>query len=503
MNFAKTSVVVSVIMTIGYLISFLKEAVIANFFGVSADVDAYSISIQIPVTLFSVVAVAIRSVVIPIYSDLLHKKGKDNANFFLDNLISLVALIAITMIFIGEILADGIIYIFAPGFDADVHALATRLLRLTLPTMLFTAVGQIFIALLNVHKKFIWPAFSVYLLSGTIIVSTFLLHENLGIAAACIGQVVGSLLYMLFLLTIGRNTYKYHIRLHIHDTEVRRSIKMSFPVMWSISVAEINAIVNRAVASMLFAGSIAALSYASKINTVFLSLFISAISMIVYPLYAESSAKDDMTGLNYRVNSTLSAYTLILLPLMCVLLCFRSEIVELAFARGRFDAKAVEQTQMLFGCYIIGLIFSAFRETLTKVFYALKDTKTPAKNATIGVVLNICLNLTLPWVLGVKGLALATSLSAIYISMSLLYILVHRFEVMSLRTFYNNLAGTLLASGCMLIFIVGFYQLSDGMTSMLRLTTGLLLAAISYLVALSLFRVPIWRTLLPMLIKRK
>ena len=67
MNFAKTSVVVSVIMTIGYLISFLKEAVIANFFGVSADVDAYSISIQIPVTLFSVVAVAIRSVVIHLF----------------------------------------------------------------------------------------------------------------------------------------------------------------------------------------------------------------------------------------------------------------------------------------------------------------------------------------------------------------------------------------------------------------------------------------------------
>lgn len=503
MNFAKTSVVVSVIMTIGYLISFLKEAVIANFFGVSSEVDAYTIAIQIPVNLFAIVAVAVRSVVIPVYSELLHREGSEKGADFLNNFITMVALVAISMILLCEIFASGIIYIFAPGFSPETHIIATQLLRLTLPTMLFTVVGQIFIALLNVHKNFIWPAFSVYLLSGTIIILTLLLHARLGIASACLGQVIGSFFYMSYLLLIGRNTYRYRIRFQPHDKQIHRSLKMSVPIIWSIGVAEINAIVNRAVASMLFAGSIAALSYASKINTVFLSLFISAISMIVYPLYAESSAKDDMTGLNYRVNSTLSAYTLILLPLMCVLLCFRSEIVELAFARGRFDAKAVEQTQMLFGCYIIGLIFSAFRETLTKVFYALKDTKTPAKNATIGVVLNICLNLTLPWVLGVKGLALATSLSAIYISMSLLYILVHRFEVMSLRTFYNNLAGTLLASGCMLIFIVGFYQLSDSMTSMLRLTTGLLLAAISYLVALSLFRVPIWRTLLPMLIKRK
>ena len=95
MNFAKTSIAVSVIMTLGYLVSFLKEAVIANYFGVSADVDAFTIAIQIPVTLFALVSVAVRSVVIPIYSELLHKEGKANGAHFLDNIISVVGLIAI------------------------------------------------------------------------------------------------------------------------------------------------------------------------------------------------------------------------------------------------------------------------------------------------------------------------------------------------------------------------------------------------------------------------
>lgn len=503
MNVAKTSVVVSIIMTIGYFISFIKEAVVANFFGVSSEVDAYTIAIQIPVNLFAIVAVAVRSVVIPVYSELLHREGSEKGADFLNNFITMVALVAISMILLCEIFASGIIYIFAPGFSPETHIIATQLLRLTLPTMLFTVVGQIFIALLNVHKNFIWPAFSVYLLSGTVIILTLLLHARLGIAAACLGQVFGSFFYMSYLLFIGRKTYRYRIKFKPRDTQILRSLKMSFPIMWSISVAEINTVINRAVASFLFAGSIAALGYASKVNTVFTLFFVSAISMIVYPLYAESSAKDDMTGLNKRVNSTLSAYTMLLLPLMCVLLCFKTEVIELAFARGRFDAEAVQQTQVLFGCYVVGIIFGAFRETLTKVFYALKDTKTPAKNATIGVLLNIVLNLTLPWVIGVKGLAIATSISAMYISISLLIIMLRRYDTMSLKPFFKNLAGIASASVVMLGFIIAFIFLGKDLSSLYRLFIGSLIALTTYLIAISIIRVPIWQTLLPMLIKRK
>lgn len=502
MNFAKTSIAVSVIMSLGYLVSFLKEAIIANYFGVSVEVDAFTIAIQIPVTLFALVSVAVRSVVIPLYSDLLHKEGEAAGAHFLDNVISIVGLIAIAAIVVCEIFAGGIIYLFAPGFDASTHQLATTLLRLTLPTMLFTVVGQIFIALLNVHKKFIWPAFSVYILSGTVIVFTMLLHHYLGIAAACLGQVVGSFLYMLFLFIVGRHIYHFRFRYEPHDAQVKRSLKMSVPVIWSISVAEVNTIINRAVASFLFAGSIAALGYASKINTVFMSLFVSAISTIVYPLYAESSAKDDMKGLNARVNSTLSAYTLLLLPLMCFLFCFRTEIVEVAFARGRFDESAVQLTQVLFGCYTIGLLFSAFRVTITKVFYSLKDTKTPAKNATIGVLLNIVLNLTLPWLLGVKGLAIATSLSAMYISISLLYLLVKRNDMMHLSVFYGNLRGIVLASCILVVGIYIFFYCCGDLSSMLKLIIGALLSICVYAGAVFVLRVPIGQTLMKMLLKK-
>ena len=75
-KYAKTSMWVTIILVIGYVLSFIKEAVIANYYGVSSSVDAYTIALTIPVTLFALISVAIQSVVIPLYSNLLYNSTK-------------------------------------------------------------------------------------------------------------------------------------------------------------------------------------------------------------------------------------------------------------------------------------------------------------------------------------------------------------------------------------------------------------------------------------------
>lgn len=206
------------------------------------------------------------------------------------------------------------------------------------------------------------------------------------------------LLATTYLFVLARKVFKYHFSLKYKDEYIVRSFKQSVPIIWSVSIAEVNAIVNRIVASVLFVGSLAALGYASKINSVMMTFFTSAIATIVYPLYSESAAKKNYEQLSSRVNFTLSVYTFFLLPLMVGIFFFREELISVAFARGAFDNEAVLITSSLLGCYCIGILFMAFRETITKVFYSLQDTKTPAKNATIGVVMNIIMNLTLPFI---------------------------------------------------------------------------------------------------------
>ncbi len=490
-SIAKSAMGVTIVMVFGYLLSFAKEAVIAGYYGVSSDVDAYTIAIQIPVLLFSFVSVAIRSVVIPIYSDILYKKDEESANDYLSRLLFMVAAISIVIILLCEIFSSGLIYIFAPGFNEQTHIQSTKLLQITLPAILFTVVQQVMVAVLNVHKKFVLPSFTVYLLNIGIICSIVILHSKYGITAACVGQLIGEIASFLFVLVIARKVYRFRLRLSILDSDIMKTLKMTIPVLWSISVAEVNAAVNRMVGSFLFVGSIAALSYASKINTILMSFFVSAITTVVYPLLAESSAKEDSRQLNNRINLTLTVFSLFVIPLMCGIFLYKREIVTLLFQRGNFNMEAVDITQSLLGCYSIGLLFMAFRNTVTNVFYSLKDTKTPAVNATWGAVINIILNLLLPYFIGVHGLALATSVTAIFITTRLLYDLVHKYPEMNLVDLFNNSKGIIISSAIMLILLRIFKEFIEIQSPLLSLFIGASIGVAVYFIGLFICRVPI------------
>ncbi len=501
-NIAKSAIGVTIVMVIGYLLSFGKEAVVAYYFGVSPEVDAYTIAIQVPVILFSFVAVAIQSVVVPLYSDIYYNQGRNKADLFASNLIVIATLFVLLFFIIGETFASGLIYLFAPGFNTEVHNLAVTLLRITLPTVFFSLIVKMYTAILNVNKKYVIPELSLLLLNIGLIASIVLLHALYGIVAACIGQIVGTLLQFAFLGLLIRKYFIFSFYVNPKDEKIKQALKMSLPVFWSISVAELNAMINRMVASFLFVGSIAALSYSQKLNTIFISFFTSAIATIVYPLYAESAAKGDTQQLNSRINLTLSAYAFFLLPVMAFLLCFKREVVTLAFARGAFDSSAINLTQELLGFYVLGLLFLALRGTVTNVFYSLKDSTTPAKNATIGVIINLVLNLSLPFIMGVNGLALATALSAIYITGMLVFLLLKKHSEFDLRNFFQNFKRIVIASFLTALLLIGCRFFLHGFSDIIRFFVGMIFCAIGYLVSVIMLRVPIITVLSDMIIKK-
>lgn len=498
-NIAKSAIGVTFVMIIGYLLSFVKETVVAYYFGISPEVDAYTIAIQVPVILFSFVAVAIQSVVVPIYSDILYNQNRDKANLFASNLIVIVTLFVLLLFLLGEIFASGLIYVFAPGFVPEVHDLAIILLRITLPTVFFSLVIKVYTAILNVNKKYVFPELGLLLLNIGLIVTIVALQAQYGIMAACFGQIVGTLAQFGFLTLLIKRYFSFSFCFNPKDEKMKQALKMSLPVFWSISVAELNAMINRMVASFLFVGSIAALSYAQKLNTVFISFFTSVIATIVYPLYAESAAKGDTQQLNSRINLTMSAYAFFLVPVMAFLLCFKREVVTLAFARGAFDTSAIDLTQQLLGFYVFGLLFLSLRGTVTNVFYSLKDSATPAKNATIGVLINLALNLTLPFVMGINGLALATALSSIYITTMLVILLLKKHKEFHLKGFFKNFNGIVISAFVTAVAMIVCGYFMDDASAILRFIIGGLCCMICYLVCVGILRVPIFMMLLNMI----
>lgn len=488
----KSSIGLTLSLVFAYVLSFAKESIIAYFYGVSAETDAYTIAIQIPVLLFAFVSVAINNVVIPIYSKVYYQQSEEAANIFVNKLLSLLIFGLLAFIIIAEVFAGQLVYIFAPGFSTETHDLATTLLRIVFPSILFTVIQNVYTAVLNVHKNFVAPSFAVYFLNIGLIGGILVLHKQMGIASACVGQLCGGLIQFSYLVLLTRKIYRFRPNIHQlkQDENLKQAIKMTGPVIWSISVAELNALVNRLVASFLFVGSVAALSYAQKVNTVAIALMVHVISTIIYPLYAESFANGNDEQLSRRVNLSITVYSLLLMPLSVGIFCLKEEIIQLAFGRGQFDAAAVNVTQDLLGFYCIGIMFMGLRETVSKVFNSMGDTRTTAINATIGVVLNIVLNVTLPFVMGVNGLALATSICAIFITSRLLLQLVKTGKV-KLGYFFSNIWKVAIATFVMSLFIFVTRHFMLNVNYLLRMAVVTGAGVLTYLVAIMVLRLSI------------
>ena len=148
---------------------------------------------------------------------------------------------------------------------------------------------------------------------------------------------------------------------------------------------------------------------------------------------------------------------------------------------------------------MLGLLFFSLRGTITNVFYSLKDSTTPAKNATIGVLINLALNLSLPFVMGINGLVLATALSAIYITGMLVILLLKKHKEFNLAVFFKNFEGIVVASFLTAVPMIACkYFLKNS-----PVLASFCIGCFCYLVCARIMRVPIFVMFIDMIKKKR
>lgn len=165
--------------------------------------------------------------------------------------------------------------------------------------------------------------------------------------------------------------------------------------MIGVAVNQINAMVDRTLASTLVEGSISALNYANKLNGFVLTLFITSVALVIYPLLSRLSSEDNTRKFTESVVTSINSVVLLVMPVSVGAIVLATLIVKMLFERGEFDERATNMTSVALVMYPIVMVAFGLRDILGKIFYSLQDTKTPMINGVIAMVLNIILNVFL------------------------------------------------------------------------------------------------------------
>lgn len=509
-HLAKNISIMSLAVSLSRVLGLVRDQVMGFFFGASYLNDAFQIAINIPNLLRRLFGEgALSAAFIPIYNKVGLEKGKEAQVKFALNMLSLLTLLLTLLTLLGIFFAPAIVNLISPGLEEQTAILTIKLTRLIFPYLFFIGLSSTMIAILNSHNKFFMTGLSSGLYNLGIILAIslpaliFTIDDKKLIYYAASGVLLGGLLQTLinfpFLKSVG---YNFKIYINLHSDNLKILTKRFIPGVIGIGVRQINLLADIYFASFLPLGAITCLRYGSRLMQMPLGIFGVSAGTAVLPLFSKLIAEEDWKNLSDRIRFTVISLLYLLVPITFLLAGIGLDIIKILFERGSFDSTASVITYESFVFYSLGLIFFALNQTLTPLFFASGDTKTPVIITSIMVIINVLLNLLLIQYLKHIGLALATSLTGLIQFIIMTSIIKRKFPKIKLKSLANNIIRILILSGsiyCLNIVINYFIIGSSFFYSLLRITLNgtiflIILSFGSYLIKLEYAEI-IWQKL--------
>ncbi|WDU82050.1 lipid II flippase MurJ [Caloramator sp. Dgby_cultured_2] len=239
----KGSIIIIIFTVLSKFLGFLRETLLAFRFGASYDTDIYTFAIGLVILIFNSIGSGIGTTFIPILTEFIEKKSKEDRIRFVNNVINIVGIIVIGFILFGIIFSKYIVMLFAPGFRGDLAVFnkAVAVSKMMFISMIFIAMQFIFTGILQSHKEFTAPAFVGVLMNVVIISYLALLAGKFGIFGLTLATILAYFVQFAFLVPKFKGLgYRYEFYLNFKDENILRMVKLMVPVIIGTSVSQVN-----------------------------------------------------------------------------------------------------------------------------------------------------------------------------------------------------------------------------------------------------------------------
>lgn len=454
-NITKAAGIMSVATFISRVLGYVKDMILAVYFGATGLSDTFFVAFRIPNLLRELFAEgSMSSAFIPVLTEYQTKNGKDEAKRLVRITFTFIMIFVGLICLTGIIFAPSIVTAIAPGFLSmpEKFSLTVLLTRAMFPFLLFISLAALIMGALNSRRVFFIPALAPAMLNVSIIVTVISLASKMEqpIIAVAIGVALGGFVQFAFQIpSFLKNGYSLKPEYDFRHPGLKKMSILMLPATMGMAVNQINIFVSTILASYLAAGSITYLYYSMRLVQFPIGIFGVAMGMAVLPTLSEHAIKGDYDKLRDDFSFALRLLFFITIPAMTGLIALREPIVNILFQRGKFDYAATAGTADALLFYSLGIWAIVGVRIVTASFYSMQDTKTPIKILVVTVMTNIILSLILMRPLKHSGLALANALASTVNFLLLFYFLRKKLERLGARRIIKSFLKISFASVAM------------------------------------------------------
>lgn len=439
------TIVIVLVGIFAKLAAFIVEAILAAYLGTTFTSDAYYMVSSIQQVIYPMLSVGIWKVFLPIYKDKLARNDLDGTTALANRVITFFTIASIIAAVILAVCSNGVVAIVAPGFQGKTRALCAQLVRISAPMYVFIIAAAVYASMLQCHDKFFGSQIrEVVTHIPTIIIAVFF-YQRYGVQALAVALVIGSILRLAVEFRFVDWGYRFKANFNFRCEEFSLIWRRLPSALISEGVTQLNTLVDKIMASSLPEGTVSGLNYGNKLMNVFSGLLSSAVATAVYPQMIELIVLHKKRELCDLLTNILNIFSLLMIPITVACILFRTDLVTAVYARGSFGKESVELTAGIFAFYSLGYFFVACNTVVNNIFYSFGDTRTPMTVSVVNLVCNAVLNVVMLHLIGVNGLPLATSLSAVITAFLRLFLLRKTVELEWRRMLALNLKIILIS----------------------------------------------------------
>jgi len=425
---ARSTAMFSAATGLSRIAGLVREVVAASYFGVTAQMSAFTIAFQVPNLVRSLFAdAAIQAAFVPIFTEQLEQGNRREAFRLASSLIFLVGLIlgALTALFI--LLAPVVMPLFVPDRYMDVEDLTVSLSRLLFPIILLLGTTGMVVGILNSFDRFgafaiapfFWNVVIIAVLAG--LAPAFPKEDE--IYAYAIGVLAGTLVQLAIPVWDLRKT-PFGLRRAVaaifsfkradwRDSNVRRILVLMLPVTISLGLININLLINSTVGFLVSEQAPAAIDKAFRIYMLPQGVFSVAIATVLFPTLARLAARADIDRLRSTMANGIRQILLLLIPAAASILVLAEPMTRLVYERGVFDAASTDLVSEALFWFAVSLPASGVFLLQTRTFFSLQRPWVPTLVGAANLVITAVAALMLYKPYGVGGIVAATSLATI------------------------------------------------------------------------------------------
>ncbi len=407
----------------------VRERVFAHYFGASPFADAWRAALRMPNVLQNLLGEGTLSAsFIPIYSELLEEGRTEEGARFAGAVFGLLTVTAGALGLLGIALAPVLVNVFFDGFDPARQALTIDLVRILFPMTALLVISAWALGILNSHRRFFLPYVAPVAWNASIITAMLVGAIAWGLSGEALARILawgalvgGGLQLGVQLPSALRRLGRFRPSLSLRVFGVRQAIRNFVPVVAARGAVNLGGWLDFTLAAYLATGAVASLGYAQTLYLLPISLFGMSVAASELP----ELSRDRQRGthaLHGQVSTAMGRVGYFLIPSTLAYVFLGNVITSALYETGAFGPTEVQVTWAVLAAYALGMPASAVSRLLSSAFYALRDTRTPARIAYVRVVLSLGVGFALMFPLdrievgtlrlGATGLALGASLAA-------------------------------------------------------------------------------------------